>query len=92
MALAGGVAVFLLGDLCFRLSLGIGPKRYRALGAAAVLATVPLGRAAAAAQLLGLAVVMVLMLVAEEDAGAVSAGPPFLDGSGSPIDACLPGG
>ena len=37
-------------------------------GAAAVLATIPLARAAAAVQLLGLTIVMVLMLVAEEDA------------------------
>jgi hypothetical protein len=34
----------------------------------AVLATIPLARASAAVQLLGLAVVMVLMLVAEENA------------------------
>ncbi|MFD0636811.1 low temperature requirement protein A [Catenulispora yoronensis] len=65
VALAGGVAVFLVGDLCFRWSLGIAPMRYRAVGILAVLATVPLARAASAAQLLGLTVVMVLMLVAE---------------------------
>ena len=67
-ALAGGVAVFLVGDLCFRLSLRISPVFFRALGAAAVLATIPLAGASAAAELLGLAVVMVLMLVAEEAA------------------------
>ncbi|GAA1996721.1 low temperature requirement protein A [Catenulispora subtropica] len=75
VALAGGVAAFLLGDLGFRLSLGIGPRRYRALGAAAVLATVPLARVASAAQLLGLTVVMVLMLVAEGYAGRRDAPP-----------------
>ena len=67
-ALAGGVAVFLAGDLCFRLSLRISPMFFRAVGAAAVLATIPLARASAAAQLLGLTLVMVLILVAEEDA------------------------
>ena len=41
---------------------------FRAVGAVAVLATIPLAGASAAAELLGLAVVMVLMLVAEEDA------------------------
>ncbi|MBW8802365.1 MAG: low temperature requirement protein A [Catenulisporales bacterium] len=66
VALAAGVAVYLAGDLCFRLSLGIAPKRHRAAGAVAVLATIPLGRVASAVQLLGLTVVMLLMLVAEE--------------------------
>ncbi|NUR60373.1 MAG: low temperature requirement protein A [Catenulispora sp.] len=75
LALAGGVAVFLLGDLCFRLSLRIAPMRYRAVGVVAVLATVPLAGAASAVQLLGLTVVMVLMLVAEE-AGRRRAAPP----------------
>ncbi|MEY9857979.1 low temperature requirement protein LtrA [Catenulispora sp. GAS73] len=68
VALAGGVAVFLVGDLCFRLSLRISPMFFRAVGAAAVLAMIPLASASAAAELLGLAVVMVLMLVAEEGA------------------------
>jgi low temperature requirement protein LtrA len=68
VALAGGVAVFLAGDLCFRLSLRISPMFFRAVGAAAVLATIPLAGASAAAELLGLTLVMALMLVAEERA------------------------
>ena len=68
VVLAAGVAVFLAGDLCFRMSLRISPMFFRALGAMAVLATIPLARASAAVQLLGLTVVMVLMLVAEENA------------------------
>jgi low temperature requirement protein LtrA len=68
VALAGGVAVFLVGDMCFRLSLRISPVFFRAVGTIAVLATIPLAGASAAAQLLGLTVVMVLMLVAEENA------------------------
>jgi low temperature requirement protein LtrA len=68
VALAGGVAVFLLGDLCFRLSLRISPMFFRGVGAAAVLATIPLAGASAAAELLGLTIVTVLMLVAEDGA------------------------
>ena len=41
---------------------------FRAVAAAAVLATIPLAGASAAAELLGLTIVMVLMLVAEENA------------------------
>ena len=68
VALAGGVAVYLVGDLCFRRSLRISPVFFRAVGAAAVLATIPLANASAAVELLGLTIVMVLMLVAEEGA------------------------
>lgn len=68
IALAGGVAVFLVGDLSFRRSLRISPVFFRALGAGAVLATIPLAGASAAAELLGLTLVMVLMQVAEEGA------------------------
>lgn len=68
VALAGGVAIFLCGDLCFRGSLRISPMCFRAVGAVAVLATIPLAHASAAVQLLGLTIVMVLMLVAEENA------------------------
>jgi len=68
IALAGGVAVFLVGDLCFRRSLRISPVFFRAVGAAVVLATIPLAGASAAAELLGLTIVMVLMLVSEENA------------------------
>ena len=46
--LAGGVAVFLAGDILFRRTLGIGPARHRAIAAALALATVPVGLAASA--------------------------------------------
>jgi low temperature requirement protein LtrA len=46
--LAGGVAVFLAGDILFRRTLGIGPARHRATAAALALATVPVGLAASA--------------------------------------------
>ncbi|MGI8922072.1 MAG: low temperature requirement protein A [Solirubrobacteraceae bacterium] len=48
-ALAGGVAVFLLGDVLFRRSLGIGRARGRAIVAVLALATVPLGTEISAA-------------------------------------------
>ncbi|MFE2874604.1 low temperature requirement protein A [Streptomyces roseus] len=42
-ALAGGVAVYLAGDLAFRAVLGIGPARFRLAALVLVLATVPVG-------------------------------------------------
>lgn len=47
LALAGGVALFLLGDVLFRRSLDIGPSRWRAAVAVLALATIPLGIAVA---------------------------------------------
>ena len=43
LSLAGGVAVFLAGDVLFRRSLGIGRGAWRGAAAALALATVPLG-------------------------------------------------
>jgi low temperature requirement protein LtrA len=51
VALSGGVAVFLLGDVLFRRSLAIGPVAPRAAAAALALVTIPLGLAVAVAQL-----------------------------------------
>ncbi|MFD7839566.1 low temperature requirement protein A [Streptomyces sp. NPDC059761] len=66
LALAGGVAVYLAGDLAFRAVLGIGPARFRAAATVLVLATVPLGAATAGLwQLLALVVVLLCALVAE---------------------------
>ncbi|HXT36781.1 MAG TPA: low temperature requirement protein A [Chloroflexota bacterium] len=47
-ALAGGVALFLLGDVFYRRSLGIGSNHWRAGMGALALATIPLGAAVAA--------------------------------------------
>jgi hypothetical protein len=67
VALAGGVALFLLGNVAFRLSLGIAPPASRALAAAAAPATIPLGSGlAAVAEYLGLTLVLAVMLVAED--------------------------
>jgi low temperature requirement protein LtrA len=70
LTLAGGVALYLLGDVCFRATLGIGRSGWRAAAAAAALATIPLGaRVAAVAQLAALVAVM-LIAFAGEGAGA----------------------
>ena len=48
IGLAGGVATFLIGDVFFRRTLGIGTGPYRAAAAVLALATIPLGLAASA--------------------------------------------
>ncbi|MDX3538815.1 low temperature requirement protein A [Streptomyces sp. MB09-01] len=66
VALAGGVALYLAGDLAFRAALGIGPARYRAAALVLSLATVPVGMEwAGAGQLVALAFVLVGALAAE---------------------------
>jgi low temperature requirement protein LtrA len=66
LALAGGVAIYLAGDVAFRRTLGIRPVGYRAAAALVALGTVPLGvRVAAGVQLVGLVAVLVATLVAE---------------------------
>ncbi|SEK71252.1 low temperature requirement protein A [Streptacidiphilus jiangxiensis] len=64
-ALAGGVALFLLGNLAFRAALGFGPLRVRAVAVPAALATIPLGRWTPVAQFLGLTLVLAAMLLVE---------------------------
>ncbi len=59
LALAGGVALFLAGDVWFRAILHIGRAPARAVGALVALATIPLGtEVAAVAQVGALAVVV----------------------------------
>ncbi|MEY2231250.1 low temperature requirement protein A [Streptomyces sp. BF23-19] len=66
VALAGGVALYLAGDLAFRSALGIGPGRYRAAALVLALATVPVGTSwTGAGQLVALACVLVGALAAE---------------------------
>jgi len=58
--LAGGAALFLLGDVIMRHTLHIGQGRWRALAAAVVLLTIPLGtEVAGVAQLAAVVLVMV---------------------------------
>ncbi|MGY2060862.1 low temperature requirement protein A, partial [Nocardia gipuzkoensis] len=59
LALSGGVALFLFGQGCFRLALGLPRPWLRMLGALAVLATAPIGIA-----WVGWAQLLVLVIVA----------------------------
>ncbi|MGW1865983.1 low temperature requirement protein A [Streptomyces mauvecolor] len=66
VALAGGVALFLAGNVAFRAVLHIPPLRFRAAGAAACIATIPLGTCLSSlAELFALVLVVVAMLLAE---------------------------
>ncbi|MBO1331027.1 low temperature requirement protein A [Streptomyces sp. VRA16 Mangrove soil] len=66
LALAGGVALFLTGDVAFRAAMRLSPLGYRAAAVPVVLVTALFGmRVSALAQLLLLVVALVLMLAAE---------------------------
>jgi low temperature requirement protein LtrA len=65
LALGGGVALFLAGDLVFRRILRIGRPGYRLLALVGALASVPLGLVVAAGQVLVLMVVLALPLSVE---------------------------
>lgn len=66
LALAGGVALFLVGDVAFRAVLRLNPVRFRAAAAPVALATTLLGvRVSAVAELLALVGVLVVMLTVE---------------------------
>jgi low temperature requirement protein LtrA len=66
LMLAGGVALFLAGDVLFRRSLRIGPGHLRAVAAALALATIPLGLTVSAlVQLVVLVAVVAGSLLAE---------------------------
>jgi low temperature requirement protein LtrA len=64
LALAGGVACFLVGDALFRRTLSIGATRWRLAGGALALAILPLGLAiSAVAELAALVVVLLACLL-----------------------------
>ncbi|MFE7860929.1 low temperature requirement protein A [Streptomyces sp. NPDC057403] len=66
LALAGGVALFLAGDVAFRAVLRLYPVRFRAAAAPAALAAALIGvHASAVAELLALVAVLAVMLVVE---------------------------
>ncbi|MFC8519494.1 low temperature requirement protein A [Streptomyces sp. NPDC057257] len=66
LALAGGVALFLVGDVAFRAVLRLYPVRFRAAAAPVALATALLGvRVSAMAELLALVGVLTVMLAVE---------------------------
>ena len=75
LILAGGVAVYLLGDVLFRSSLGLGRNGWRLACAAAVLLTVPLGTAVAAeAQIVALVALLVACFALERRPAASRCG------------------
>jgi low temperature requirement protein LtrA len=65
LTLAGGLSVFFAGDVAFRKILGIIGVRYRAIGAVAMLATVPLGMMTAVTEMTALIILTIAMLVLE---------------------------
>jgi low temperature requirement protein LtrA len=66
LALAGGVACFLVGDALFRRTLSIGETRWRLTAATLALATLPLGpEASAVAEVVALVVVLLGCLTVE---------------------------
>lgn len=66
LALGGGVALFLVGDLVYRRVLRLGPSWYRLACLVGALATVPLGLVYGVAQLGALIVIMAVPLSLEE--------------------------
>jgi low temperature requirement protein LtrA len=78
LALAGGVALYLAGDVAFRRAVRIGPSRIR-LGAAAVaLAAAPLGLWLAAAEIAALVLAVAAALALEHAATRPDAAVPGL--------------
>jgi low temperature requirement protein LtrA len=72
--LAGGLALFLVGDVGFRWSLGLPVARTRIAAAAAALATIPLGtQVAEVLQLGALVAVLAVMIAAERPSGQTAA-------------------
>jgi low temperature requirement protein LtrA len=75
LALAGGAALFLLGDVWFRSVLRIGRSLPRALGGVAAFVTIPLGtEVAAVAQLAALVLVVAAASLIPSPEGAVARG------------------
>jgi low temperature requirement protein LtrA len=71
LTLAGGVALYLAGEVAFRRTLGIRPVAVRAVAALAALATVALGvTTTAAVQLVVLVAILLGMLLPETRPGA----------------------
>lgn len=66
LALAGGVLLYLVGDVYFRRTLGIGPNAARALAALAALGTVPFGVGLGAVAQLTLLVFLLALTLAVE--------------------------
>lgn len=78
LALAGGVALYLAGDVAFRRTVRIGPSRIRLGAAAAALAVTPLGLWLAAAEIAALVLVIAAALALEHAATRPDAAIPGL--------------
>jgi low temperature requirement protein LtrA len=65
LALGGGAALFLAGQIYFRYRLKIGANRFRIIAAVAALATVPVGLWLAIAQVAALVAVFGALLALE---------------------------
>lgn len=78
LALAGGVALYLAGDVAFRRAVRIGPSRIRLGAAAAALAATPLGLWLAAAEIAALVLVIAAALALEHAATRPDAAGPGL--------------
>ncbi|QFG22742.1 low temperature requirement protein A [Actinomadura sp. WMMB 499] len=74
LAIAGGVALYLAGDVLFRRIVRIGPSRIRLGAAAASLAAVPLGLWLAAAQIAALVAVLAGAVLLEKRRAPAPAG------------------
>ena len=72
--MSGGLAVFLLGDVLFRLVLRLGTGRPRAVAALLALAAIPLGTEGAGAAQIGAVVLVLGATIAYERARARSPG------------------
>ncbi|WP_285638570.1 low temperature requirement protein A [Lentzea sp. NBRC 102530] len=70
LALGGGAAIFLAGQVFFRHRMGIGTNRWRVIAAVLALATIPVGLWLAIAQVAALVVVFGALLAVEEKLGA----------------------
>jgi low temperature requirement protein LtrA len=69
LLLGGGAALFLIGDVFYRRTLGLGRRPWRLAAAALALATIPLGLGVSAAAQLGALVGLVAGAFALEEAG-----------------------
>jgi low temperature requirement protein LtrA len=70
LLLGGGAALFLLGDVFYRVTLGLGRGPWRLVAAALALATIPLGLGASAVAQLGALVALLAGALAAEQAAA----------------------
>ncbi|MBE1532659.1 low temperature requirement protein A [Actinomadura algeriensis] len=76
LAIAGGVALYLAGDVLFRRIMRIGPSRIRLAAAAASLATIPLGLWLATAEIAALIAILTTTVLLERRSPAPSKGNP----------------